>query len=279
MTRRKAISAMTAYAALGISRARQQTPAFRADVRLITVDVLAQKRASGKPLELLGPKDFLLLDDGNRREIVFFEIEATPLDIVFVPYLAGQLSTVKDYNAFIGGWRAAFAAFRDQDRAGLVRSLRDADNVALTEDRDRVRDAIRRPSGRAYPPVGYGARLYDTLCLAATLFPAAAGDRRRRAVIAITDDAEKDSKASIEDLTRAFLTADCTLNIVLLATAIHRRLTIGYGWPVHPGRRNGNRPSGPDSKNLRALSVGFLRRSQRRAGISHAYHPFERGSK
>ncbi len=257
---RTAIVAVTQLAA--ISRAQQQLPAFRADVRLITVDVLVQDRASGRLLELLGQKDFVILDDGKQRQIVFLEIETTPLDVVFVPYLAGQLSTARDYNAFIRGWRAAFAAFRNQDRAGLVRSFRDSENVALTEDRDTVRDAIRQPFGRMRPPIGYGGRLYDALCLAASLFSTAGGDRRRRAIIAITDDAEKGSKAQTQDVARALLTANCSLNIVLLATAVPHRRTVGIGgpWPI-PGRQRdigGGTPEGASCREAMTATGGLF---------------------
>jgi hypothetical protein len=262
MTRRDAIAAITQLAVLRVGRAQQQTPAFRADVRLITVDVLALERSTGRPLELLGPNDLIVIEDSKRREIAFFEIETTPMDVVFVPYMAGQLSTARDYNAFIRGWRAAFAAFRNQDRTGLVRSFREADNVALTEDRDRVRDAIRQPSGRMRPPVGYGERLYDALYLAVTRFSPAASGRRRRAVIAITDDAEKGSKVRIEDLKHAFLTADCTLNMVVLATAIPHRRTVGIGgpWPI-PGRQRdigGGIPEGASCREAMAATGGLF---------------------
>lgn len=262
MTRRTAIFAMAQAATTLRTGRAQQPPAFRTDVRLITVDVLALDGASGRPLEVLGPKDFILLDEDKRRNIAFLDIETTPLDVVFVPYMAGQLTTPKDSGTFVRGWRDAFAAFRNQDRAGLVRSFHAQDNIALTGDHDTVRDAIRQPFARVRPPVGYGGRLYDALVLGTTLFSPAGGDRRRRAVVAITDDAESGSNARIEDLTRAFLTADCTLNIVLLATAVPRQRTVFMRgpWPLPGGRRDSGvgAPNGASCQEAMKATGGLL---------------------
>jgi hypothetical protein len=68
--------------------------------------------------------------------------------------------------------------------------------------------------------------------------------------------------ATINELTLALLSTNCTLNAVLLATAIPRGLTVGRGgpWPVPRGQRDigGGVPSGDSCSEALSATGGLL---------------------
>jgi len=260
MNRRTKLLALAQLGALRVIRG-QERPTYRSDVRLVTVDVLVTERSSRKVVDVLGAKDFVIFDDGQPRELSFFEIETTPLDVVFVPYLAGWFAGGRDYNEFVRGWRAALAALRDGDRAGLVRSLRHADNVPLTGRHEEVRDALHPAGGSGGTRIGRGAQLYEVLKLAAAMFRSSGGEHRRRSIVAITDNAEDGSATGLKELTDSLLAADCTLNLMVLATVNLGGSAGRVGpWPF-PGRQRqigGGVPSGQSCRGAAEATGGVV---------------------
>jgi hypothetical protein len=58
----------------------QQMPRFSSHAQLVMVDVQVTEKGTGRIVELLGPKDFEIYDEGHRQEIREFHFETTPID-------------------------------------------------------------------------------------------------------------------------------------------------------------------------------------------------------
>ncbi|SRR5579875_1984089 len=205
----------------------QEPPRFSSTVQLVMVDVQVVEKTTGRILDLLGPKDFEVYDDGRQREIREFHFETSPLDVVFLIYGRSGFGPAKDINAFRRGLRAAGEALRPGDRAAMIRTDSAAQiDVPLTGDLERVRHALTW--GDSYR-VGYD-HLYDAVAAGTTLFPRRKDPGRRRALVAITDDIERKSGIAVDALITELLESDVTLNevVVVLGTRA-RRIGVGGG--------------------------------------------------
>lgn len=204
----------------------QEPPRFSADAQLVMVDVQVTEKGTGRVLELLGPKDFEVYDDGRRCTIREFHFETTPLDIVFLAYGRSGLGTAKDINDFRRGLNAAAAELRSGDRAAVLRTDSETKvDVGMTGDKEAVRHALVLG---AHYPTGYD-HLYDAVRAATMLFPRPKNPARRRAIVAITDDIERGSRTRIDPLITALLETDATLNEVACVFGMPRGRTVGIG--------------------------------------------------
>ena len=228
---RRVIVALCAALA-GFAAPPQVEPRFSSDVPLVQLDVQVTEKGTGRIIELLGPKDFEVYDEGVRREIREFHFDTTPIDFVFLTYGKSGLGTAKDINEYLRGLAAAAAELRPSDR-GAVLCTADSNQVdlQLTEDKERVRRALVLGEGRNKP--GYD-HLYDAVRAAATLFPHPRDPGLRRAIIAITDDIERESKTTLPELIVELLESDVTLHaaICVLGKQPSRNVGIGGGWGI-----------------------------------------------
>lgn len=150
---------------------RQQTPAFRSGVELVTVDVGVVDK-DGQPLRGLEPSDFVVNVGGQPRRVVtaeFVEAGTGPTDLTVRPGIVpvstndgagvGRLFTfVVDQNTIdAGGMRhvsaAASAIFRQltfSDRSALM-VMPLGPHVGFTWAHDRVQEALQRVFGRSSP--------------------------------------------------------------------------------------------------------------------------------
>lgn len=205
-------------AALLLPLALMTGPAPSSDARLVNVDVLVYEKDTGRLAELLGPRDFVILDEGEPREVKAFQIETTSLDVVFLLYAKGYVRFAGDGSDVFAGLREAIDELRPSDRGAILRSDTNAGGaVQLMEDKRRI-DA-RRVRGRGrVRPMGRGDRLYDAVASAMSLFPKPYDPTRRRAIIALTDDIERHSRIKLDPLTAELLEGGATLNTVVLVT-------------------------------------------------------------
>ena len=202
---------------LGFVRAAEQ-PRFASDVQLVPVDVQVAERGTGRPIDVLGANDFVLLVEGSVREIRHFSIDTTPLDIVFLLYGSGYAMPMNDAKDLQRGLTEAAEMLRHDDRAAVLKAdSADRAALAMTDDKQQVRRTL---AGRGrVTPIGQGDHLYDALRAAAMLFPKPKIPGRRRAIFALTNDAERNSKTSGEALITELLEADATANAIVLVSS------------------------------------------------------------
>jgi len=195
-----------------------RAPAPSSDAQLVNVDVLVYEKDTGRLAELLGPRDFVILDEGEPREVKTFQIETTSLDVVFLLYAKGYVRFAGDGNDVFAGLRQAIDELRPSDRGAILRSDRNAGGaVQLMEDKRKIDSRRVRQRGRV-TPLGRGDRLYDAVACAMSLFPRPYDPMRRRAIIALTDDIERHSKTKLDALMAELLEGGATLNSVVLVT-------------------------------------------------------------
>jgi len=206
----------------------QEHPQFSAHVQLVMVDVQVTEKGTGRVLELLGPKDFEIYDEGGRQEIREFHFETTPVDIVFLIYGRPPGWWPGTGNDLGKGLNAAAEQLRAGDRGAVLRSNSEGKiDLAMTDDKEKVRAALLRAR---YPPE-YD-RLYDAVNLATKLFSRPKDPARRRAIVAITDDFERGSKIKIDPLITELLEVDSTLNEVILVPGPPPSRQVGVSGPM-----------------------------------------------
>jgi VWFA-related protein len=194
----------------------QESPRFSSNVQLVMVDVQVTEKGTGRVLDLLGPKDFELYDNGNQQNIREFHFETTPLDLVFLKYGHLGWGTPKEINEFMRGLTEAVDELRSGDRAAVFRTDSESEiDLPISEDREKVRHAL--VFGDRRYRAGYKGHLYDATRVATTLFAKPKDPARRRAIIVITDDIERGSKIKVDPLIEVLLEADATLNEIITA--------------------------------------------------------------
>jgi VWFA-related protein len=234
-----------------IAARAQDTPAtFRTDVHLVHIDVQVRERGSGRVIDVLGPQDFVILDEGEPRELKVFEIGTTPLDVVFLLYSDGYMFTRSRHDPIPPALRAAIAELHPEDRIAVLRShLSSKVEVPLTTDHKRA-EAVMLGAPSRSGPAGRGERLYDAVLAASELFPRPYAPGRRRAIVAITDDIERKSKATSDHLIEQLLETDATLNAAMVVTTRHSVSVSTRTIPIPgipnktSGRYGGTTPSG-----------------------------------
>lgn len=153
----------------------------RVESDLVTLNVSAVDRASGRALAALKADDFQVYEDGHPQRIEHFEAASAPFDLLLLLDLSGSTARVTDTI------RAAalrfVAATRTQDRIAIVTFAGETQVVSpLTSDRAALVAAVARISA----PKG-DTRLYDALGFGLDYMTRATDPARRRAVILLSD--------------------------------------------------------------------------------------------
>ncbi len=219
----------------------QEIPRFSSHAQLVLVDVQVTEKGTGRVVELLGPKDFEIYDEGRLRDIREFHFETTPIDFVFLFYGKTGLGPAKDIQAHYRGVAAAFSELRPGDRAALLHTDSAAQvEVPMTADIEMLTKRRRRARYRQ----GYD-HLYDAVKAATTLFPRPRDPARRRVIVAVTDDVERGSKTKLDPLITDLLEADATLHEVVCVWGEQPSREVGVGgvWGIpRVSRRIGGGP-------------------------------------
>ena len=203
---------------ISIAGAAQQRPTFSSDVDLVMVDVQVTEKGTGKPVEFLNSGDFEIYDEGQLRPVRELHFESAPVDFVFLLYGNGW-SPVNDVNDFRRGLSEAVDELRAEDRAAVLRSESESKiDLPLTSDKQAIRQALLGFKRNPTPHFGLRnpTRLYDALKASAAIFAQPKDRSRRRVVVAITPDVERNSKTTLDVMITALLEADATLNAVVL---------------------------------------------------------------
>ncbi len=187
------VASVLVFGSAALSRATQEEETFSIGIRTDLVELFLNVRSRGGWfVDGLKKEDFVVHDDGDIRELAFFESEEYPITVVMLLDTSGSMI---DSIAYL---QTAAAKF--------LNSLRDSDRVALysfggflkelapfTQVKSEVVDRI----GRIY--ADGGTPLYDAVVRGVTVLRKVTG---RKAILLFTDGADTTSRLSYESVAR-----------------------------------------------------------------------------
>jgi VWFA-related protein len=204
---------------------------FHSDVSLVRVDAQVVDR-SNRPIAGLGPRDFVLRDNGRVQKIQSVDAENLPVDLLLLLDVSASM-------------RPHIQRITDASHEAM-RQLRDEDRVAIMVfDRyTRVRMAFRNSQSNVDREL---QRLLDQESfhggtdITLGLMDAAAYIRRegrpeaRRAIVIVTDD-ETERNKDVEGVSRELARADAVLSALIAPDAMGtHRAGGGYPGGGYPG--------------------------------------------
>ncbi|MGE5570059.1 MAG: VWA domain-containing protein [Rhodospirillales bacterium] len=190
---------------------------FRTDVSLVRVDAHVLDRDS-RTLSGLGPEDFVLIDNGRRREISHFAREAMPVDVVLLLDVSGSMRPHVERIAAAS--RKALRVLGNDDRVAIM--------VFDRETRVRMsfrnsRGGVEREFDRLLDQETFdgGTDITRGLLDAAAYVGSRGRSDARRAVVILTDD-QTERDRDEERVSRALLRADAVLMALIAPDAMGR---------------------------------------------------------
>lgn len=161
----------------------QEPPAFRSDVSLVHVD--AEVTDGTRTLTGFRKEDFVVRDNGQIRQVLFFSQDQEPLDVILLFDISGSMRP--KVRKVAESAHAAFAVLRKGDRVAIMTFHGGSRVVAsFTDDLDAVEETINWDviGGK----FGGGTRLLAGVDDAAEYFMKQPKSQRRRAVVILTDN-------------------------------------------------------------------------------------------
>jgi Ca-activated chloride channel homolog len=165
---------------------------FRTAVDLVSLNVTVTD-ASGHAVTGLRAEDFIVYEDGERQTVSQFEAERVPVSLGLALDTSGSMAGEKMSAAQAALGRFVFDLLGPRDEVFLYRFDSHPTLVqGWTEDRRAVVRALGsvRPAG--------GTALYDTVAEAVPL--AAAGTRRKKALVVISDGNDTNSDIAVGEV-------------------------------------------------------------------------------
>lgn len=215
--------------------AQDERPMFRSSTERVTLSVTVRTQR-GRPVTTLDATDFQLFDSGQPRAIAEFRKDMTPVSLGFLVDFSGSMG--------VGARRAAARESVHHllswltpgvDRAGLFafdKELRTLQPLApVPGDILTHLDGIHRPFGVT--------SLFDAIAETGRLL--AEGSGSRRAVVALTDGADNNSRLTAAEVSGLASSIDVPVYIVVV---------------ISPYDRDGNRPV--DQAAVAQLTTGPL---------------------
>ena len=200
---------------------------IKLEARLVNLNVKVTD-AAGKTLPALRKEDFVVLEDGVRQEVSYFEPVTAPLNIVLLLDLSG--STERKIKIMRKAAQNFIDSLKPTDHiavAGFTRRFFIISNFTTDHKllKERIGDMKNRHSGTAY---------YDAMW--ATLDLLEEANTTRKAIVVLTDgvdnsldhpeDSEFDPKHDFDELLARTIEADATIYPIYLDTEYE---TIGAG--------------------------------------------------
>ncbi|MBC8032472.1 MAG: VWA domain-containing protein [Pyrinomonadaceae bacterium] len=155
---------------------------IRVDSQLVTLNMSVVDRNTSRGLLGLGRSDFRLFENGAEQQILQFESSAAPFDLLLLIDLSGS---TKDKVALIRAAALRFInAARSFDRIGVITFAGKPTVISsLTLDRQTLRDRVNAMETAV---VG-DTKLYDATDFAATLLLQETQNKRRTAIVLMSD--------------------------------------------------------------------------------------------
>src|SRR5579872_4847651 len=206
-----AVPTMMFFIALAPILLPAQTPAFRAEITLVKVDVSVTD-SKGRAISNLTQKDFEILDENTPQPIAYFDHESEPLDILLLLDVSGSMHrSLMELSATA---RAALRPLGLNDRVSVMLFARgSAVRQPFTHDfglvESNIADAVKATD------LGSGTAINAAVVSAAAYArdqPATA----RRAILIATDNLSLNYRLPDEEVIRALYAADATLDAILI---------------------------------------------------------------
>jgi hypothetical protein len=162
------------------------TSTFRSAISLVKVTADVSHRRSHAPIVDLQASDFEVSDEGQRREIVYFEKDSGPLDLLLLLDVSGSVREILPEIA--SGAAEALAALQPGDRAAVMAfSKTTAVTFPLSEDFQGVAQGIRAAMSIH---IGTDTDINQAIW-SATGYLYSAGGTARRAILILTDNMQE----------------------------------------------------------------------------------------
>ena len=178
----------------GQERPEGQGFSFRTGVELINVTATVTDEY-GRFVPGLRADDFRLYEDGKLQTIQQFDAERVPVSVGLALDTSGSMLGEKMAAAEAALNRFVFDLLGNQDEIFLYRF---DSRPELVHGWTENREAIRRELGNIKPEGG--TAIYDTVAEAIPL--AAAGTRRKKALVVISDGNDTSSRMKVDELTK-----------------------------------------------------------------------------
>ena len=199
-------------------------PTYRVDVDLTLIDVQVVDTATGQPIRNLRRSDFVVVADGQPRDIAVFEPENTPLDLAVVLDLSGIQPTLRVAGRVIGRpdpvWVGLIRMLDDlslQDRMAVVSFSSQPHLVSgLTSDRVSLRDALGDAMNERMRVRERTAAVRGAVAFASRVFDGQPRIGRRRAVLLITHNRSTDDDVDGAAAIAALRGADAVLTALVV---------------------------------------------------------------
>jgi Ca-activated chloride channel family protein len=188
------LAAGLAVALDGQERPGGQGFTFRTGVELINVTATVTDE-DGRFVPGLRADDFRLYEDGELQTIQQFDAERVPVSVGLALDTSGSMLGEKMAAAEAALNRFVFDLLGNQDEIFLYRF---DSRPKLVHGWTENREAIRRELGGIRPEGG--TAIYDTVAEAIPL--AAAGTRRKKALVVISDGNDTSSRMKVDELTK-----------------------------------------------------------------------------
>jgi Ca-activated chloride channel family protein len=213
--------------------ARAQQPSFKSSAERVTVAVVARDR-HGRPMTGLTASDFEILEDGQRRSIVDFEIGGRAVSIAVLLDTSGSMRLPPKFELSTQVAHVLLASLSDGvDEAGLFtfdKMLHESH--PFTKDFERIRVAMQSTHQ-------FGSTsLYDAIAETAEQLSSHPG---QRAVVVLTDGIDTSSRLTAAEVSGIASAIDMPVYVV----AVGR---------LAENRTSGPTPPSPDSANLSDLA-------------------------
>ena len=193
----------------------QEEPTFRAGVSLVRVD--AQVVNGKRLVSDLAEDDFVVLEEGEPQELVYFGRESESLSVLLLLDVSGSMR--KHVKQMAKAARQALAALREGDRVGImVFSRESAVRWRFSGDLDKVARALLWAVEDE--SVGSGTRINASVAAAADhLRETLAGKPGRRSILLLTDNESWNYRFPDEQVLEALYRADAVLNAIVVGKA------------------------------------------------------------
>jgi VWFA-related protein len=191
--------------------AQDAVPIFRAEVSLVKVDFEVKESKGGAPADFT-KDDFVVFDENQPQQVVHFERQSVPLDLLLLLDISGSMRrSLEDVAA---ASRAALAHLHPGDRVALMLFSREAKVVQpFSEDfgatQYKILDSIYKQN------LGSGTLINESL-IAAAEYVKKEPVKGRRAILIVTDNEGLNYKSPDAEVIRAMYAADTVLNAIVV---------------------------------------------------------------
>ena len=188
-----------------------EIPLFKAEVSLVKVDIEVAER-NGHGATDFRQDDFVIYDENQPQQIVHFERQSEPLDLLLLLDISGSMR--RSLEELAAATRAALSQLHPGDRVALMLFSRRAEVIQpFTTDSSKMQykilDSIYKQN------LGAGTLINESL-IAAAEYMKQQPVKGSRAILIVTDNEGINFKSPDSAVVRAMLDADTVMNAIVV---------------------------------------------------------------